>query len=160
MKSILPVGVLSLIVCVSPSAQQPADTREAHCSAARAAAGTEYLALFNRFADICGPAAQPQRGGGGAAGRREVPARDTWHHPPARVFDNLYFIGTKFHSAWAIQTSDGLIVIDALFDYAVKDSVVEGLRALGLNPATISAMGTVITTEERSISRTSLARVS
>ena len=32
------------------SAQQPSDTREAHCAAARAAAGTEYLALYNRFA--------------------------------------------------------------------------------------------------------------
>ena len=53
------------------------------------------------------------------------------------MFDNLYFVGTKLHSAWAIQTSEGLIVIDALFDYAVKDSVVEGLRTLGLNPATM-----------------------
>ena len=45
------------------SAQQPSDTREAHCAAARAAAGTEYLALYNRFAEICSPAAnQPQRG--------------------------------------------------------------------------------------------------
>ena len=65
--------------------------------------------------------------------RREVPGRETWYQPPAKVFDNLYFVGTKLHSAWALQTSDGLIVIDALFDYAVKDSVVEGLRKLGLN---------------------------
>jgi metallo-beta-lactamase class B len=131
------LGALAVIVLTATlSAQQPADTREAHCAAARAVAGTEYLALYKRFAEICEPAQQPQRGGGGA-GAREVPARDTWYQPPAKVFDNLYFIGTKFHSAWAIQTSDGLIVIDALFDYAVKDSVVEGLRQLGLNPATI-----------------------
>jgi metallo-beta-lactamase class B len=121
---------------VSGAAQQTAETREAHCAAARAAAGAEYVALYNRFAEICSPTGQPQRGGGAAAGAREVPARDTWYHPPAKVFDNLYFVGTKLHSAWAVQTSDGLIVIDALFDYAVKDSVVEGLRTLGLNPAT------------------------
>ena len=120
-----------------PSAQQTADTREGHCAAARAAAGTEYVALYNRFAEICSPADQPQRGRGAGAGAREVPARDTWYHSPAKVFDNLYFVGTKLHSAWALQTSDGLIVIDALFDYAVKDSVVEGLRTLGLNPATM-----------------------
>jgi metallo-beta-lactamase class B len=118
------------------SAQQPVDTREAHCAAARSVAGTEYLALYNRFAEICNPVQQPQRGGA-APGAREVPARDTWYHPPAKVFDNLYFVGTNFHSAWAIQTSDGLIVIDALFDYAVRESVVDGLRKLGLNPATI-----------------------
>ena len=117
-------------------AQSPAGTREAHCAAARAAAGTEYVAVYNRFAEICSPADAPQRGGG-AAGAREVPARETWYQPPAKVFDNLYFVGTKLHSAWAVQTSDGLIVIDALFDYAVKDSVVEGLRKLGLNPATM-----------------------
>ena len=137
---VLIAAVMLAALAVSPAAQQAADTREAHCAAARAAAGTEYLALFNRFADICGAAAtaaQPQRGGGAATGPRQVPARDTWYHPPAKVFDNLYFLGTKIHNAWAIQTSEGLIVIDALFDYAVKDSVVEGLRQLKLNPATM-----------------------
>ena len=130
-------ALAATVLTTSASAQQTADTREAHCAAARAVAGTEYLALYNRFAEICNPTQQPQRGGGAATATREVPARDTWYQPPAKVFDNQYFIGTKFHSAWAIQTSDGLIVIDALFDYAVKDSVVEGLRKLGLNPATI-----------------------
>jgi metallo-beta-lactamase class B len=131
-------AVIALGVAVQrPSAQKPADTREAHCAAARAAAGSEYAALYERFAEVCNPAQAPQRGRGAAGGAREVPARDMWYHPPAKVFDNAYFVGTKFHSAWAIQTSDGLIVIDALFDYAVKDSVVEGLRKLGLNPATM-----------------------
>ena len=125
-----------VLVTVRVPAQSKPETREAHCAAARAAAGTEYVALYNRFAEICNPADQPQRGGG-AAGARQVPARETWYQPPAKVFDNLYFVGTKLHSAWALQTSEGLIVIDALFDYAVKDSVVEGLRKLGLNPATM-----------------------
>jgi len=125
-----------VLATIRVPAQTKPDTREAHCAAARAAAGTEYVALYNRFAEVCNPANQPQRGGG-ASGAREVPARETWYQPPAKVFDNLYFVGTRLHSAWALQTSDGLIVIDALFDYAVKDSVVEGLRTLGLNPATM-----------------------
>jgi metallo-beta-lactamase class B len=66
-----------------------------------------------------------------------VPARETWYRPPVKVFDNLYFVGTNAHNAWAVQTSEGLIVIDALFDYAVRDAVVEGLRKLGVNPATL-----------------------
>lgn len=135
------LSAIAVLAFVMSSARVPAqgqpDTVEAHCAAARAVAGTEYMALYNRFAEICNPADQPQRGGGGAAGARQVPARETWYQPPAKVFDNLYFVGTKFHSAWALQTSEGLIVIDALFDYAVKDSVVEGLRKLGLNPATM-----------------------
>jgi metallo-beta-lactamase class B len=133
---VLAAMIALCVVVPRLSAQKPADTREAHCAAARAAAGAEYAALYERFAEVCNPAQAPQRGGGAAGGAREVPARDTWYNPPAKVFDNAYFVGTKFHGAWAIQTSEGLIVIDALFDYAVKDSVVEGLRKLGLNPAT------------------------
>ena len=107
-------GALALAAfAAAPFAQQPADTREAHCAAARAAAGTEYLALYNRFAEVCSPANQPERGRGAGAGAREVPGRETWYQSPAKVFDNLYFVGTKAHSAWALQTSDGLIVIDA-----------------------------------------------
>src|SRR3546814_4198883 len=34
--------------------------------------------------------------------------------PPAQVFDNLYFVGAKWVSAWAIATDDGIILIDAL----------------------------------------------
>lgn len=140
-RRVLMTAVCALVsTTIDIPAQQPAETREGHCAAARAAAGTEYVALYNRFAEVCNPSAtQPQRGGGGggAAGARQVPARDTWYQAPAKVFDNLYFVGTKAHSAWAIQTSDGLIVVDALFDYAVKDAVVEGLRALGVNPATM-----------------------
>ena len=131
-------GSVFVLAIVQLPAQSQPDTREAHCAAARAAAGTDFLALYNRFAEICNPADQPQRGGGGGgAGARQIPARETWYQPPAKVFDNLYFVGTKLHSAWAVQTSEGLIVIDALFDYAVKDSVVEGLRKLGLNPASM-----------------------
>jgi metallo-beta-lactamase class B len=50
------------------------------------------------------------------------------------VFDNLYFIGTRIHSAWALTTSEGIIIIDTLFDYAVEPEIVEGLTMLGLRP--------------------------
>jgi metallo-beta-lactamase class B len=93
---------------------------------------------------VCDPqaAAAPARGGRGAGGAAnggapQPPARSVWHHEPVKVFDNLYFVGTNEHSSWVVQTSDGLIVIDALYDYAVKDEVVDGLRALGVNPATM-----------------------
>ena len=53
------------------------------------------------------------------------------------MFDNLYFVGEKEFSAWAVATSDGIILIDAIWDYSVEDEVVDGLRNLGLDPATI-----------------------
>ena len=133
MPPVIAIGILALSQAMA--GQSSRDTTQAHCAAAKAAAGAEHINLYNRFAEVCGEqppsvaGAQPRRGG--------PPPPSVWHQDPARVFDNLYFIGTKEHSSWAVQTSEGLIVIDALFDYAVKDEVVDGLRALGVNPSTM-----------------------
>jgi metallo-beta-lactamase class B len=54
-----------------------------------------------------------------------------------KVFDNLYFVGQSEYSAWAVTTTEGIILIDTLFDYSVEDAVVGGLKTLGLDPATI-----------------------
>jgi metallo-beta-lactamase class B len=55
---------------------------------------------------------------------------------PIQVFDNLYFIGQGAVSAWAVKTSAGLVIIDALNNAAeAEDILVGGLRRLGLNPA-------------------------
>jgi metallo-beta-lactamase class B len=43
---------------------------------------------------------------------------------------------TEF-STWAVTTSEGIIVIDPVFDYSVEEAVVGGLRKLGLDPADI-----------------------
>ncbi len=137
LRTLVPAAMLlALAMSAAVSGQATPDTTEAHCAAAKSIAGTELINLYNRFAEVCGAqqaaaaAGQPRRGGG-------PPPPSAWHHEPVKVFDNLYFLGTTEHSSWAVQTSDGLIVIDALFDYAVKDEVVEGLRKLGVNPATM-----------------------
>jgi hypothetical protein len=31
---------------------------------------------------------------------------------PAKVFDHIYFVGTKDRSSWALTTPDGIIAID------------------------------------------------
>jgi metallo-beta-lactamase class B len=112
---------------------QAADTPEAHRAAARAAAGRDLDHLLARVCPT--PATTPAGGPAPAAGARRPPPREQWHAEPVKVFDNFYFIGTKEHGAWAINTSDGLIVIDALYDYAVIDAVEAGLKKLGLDPA-------------------------
>jgi metallo-beta-lactamase class B len=53
------------------------------------------------------------------------------------MFDNLYWVGTKIHSAWALKTSGGIILIDTLYNYAAEPEIVDGLKALGLDPAAI-----------------------
>ena len=111
-----------------------------HVAAARAAAGTEFLPLFDR---LCVPPA-PAAPTSAAALRAPAPAqpsgpppRSAWHADPVKVFDNLYFIGQTEYSAWAVVTSAGVIVIDPIFDYSVADEVVGGLETLGVDPAQI-----------------------
>ncbi|MDE1918268.1 MAG: MBL fold metallo-hydrolase [Sphingomonadales bacterium] len=58
--------------------------------------------------------------------------------PPTRVFDNLYSIGQNAVSAWAIDTSAGIIVIDTLNNAdEARDILVPNMRSLGLDPARI-----------------------
>src|ERR1043166_4415451 len=92
---------------------------QAHLDAAKAAAGSDFAGVYSR---ICREAVPPdptpapaQRGAAGGGGRRTgPPARDTWHAEPVKVFDNLYFLGQTEYSVWAIKTSEGLILIDAI----------------------------------------------
>ena len=110
---------------------QPA-TVDGLLSAGRNAAGTDWSGTFVRL--CIPPAPAPQRGAAPAGGARGgTPARETWYAEPAKVADNLYFIGTRIHNAWAIAGSEGIIVIEALFDYAAQDEIIGGLKKLGLD---------------------------
>src|SRR4029079_14341352 len=60
-----------------------------------------------------------------------------WHAEPVKVFDNLYWLGQTEVSVWAITTSQGIVVIDPIFDYSVEDEFVEGWKKVGLDPAQI-----------------------
>jgi metallo-beta-lactamase class B len=54
---------------------------------------------------------------------------------PTKIFDNLYFVGVPSVSAWAITTSDGIIVVDSLNNPREAETFIEGgLRKLGLDP--------------------------
>jgi metallo-beta-lactamase class B len=44
-----------------------------------------------------------------------------------KVFDNLYFVGEKEYSSWAVNTSDGIILIDTIWHYSVADEMEGGL---------------------------------
>src|SRR4051794_17909889 len=119
---------------------QPGGSVESHVAAAKAAAGTEFAGVFNRICTEAVPSAAASPGRGrGAAGTRPPgpPPRESWHADPIKVFDNLYFLGQTEYSVWAITTSAGVILIDAIFDYSVDDEVAGGMRTLGLDPAAI-----------------------
>src|SRR5689334_173030 len=116
---------------IAPGAFAQQETAASHIAAAKAAAGTEHAALFEATC-VREPGPPPAR-----TEPRPVPERSTWHHEPVKVFDNLYYVGEKEYSAWAVTTSDGIIVIDTIWDYSVEDEIVGGLRKLGLDPANI-----------------------
>ncbi len=67
----------------------------------------------------------------------KAPPRSSWYAEPAKVFDNFYFIGGKIHSAWALKTSEGLIVFDTIYPYNSEELVIGGLKKLGLDPKDI-----------------------
>lgn len=113
------------------SAQQSANTIDSHLAAAKAAAGFDFTGTLAR---IC---IAPQTGPGADVHPPPPPDRATWFTEPAKVFDNLYFVGTKIHSSWALTTSEGIILIDTLYDYASEEAIVGGLKKLGLDPAAV-----------------------
>lgn len=119
--------------------QNAGDTPDAHVALARTAAGDTYQNLFNFLCAVPTPRGGGARAGGPRGGGRPPgpPERSTWYADPVKVFDNLYFVGQSEYSAWAVTTSEGIILIDTLFDYSVEEEVAGGLQKLGLDPATI-----------------------
>jgi metallo-beta-lactamase class B len=141
-------AVVSGAMTLTVQAQTPgAVTPESLVTAAKRAAGADYAGTFLRICvapDNLQSAAGPGAAGRGATGRgaapppaRSVPDRALWYAKPYKVFDNLYFVGTKIPSSWALTTSDGIIIIDTLYDYAIEPEIVEGLTTLGLDPRNI-----------------------
>jgi metallo-beta-lactamase class B len=57
---------------------------------------------------------------------------------PMQVMDELYFLGNYWTSAWAVKTSKGIVIIDALDnDDEAQHYIEDGLKKLKLDPADI-----------------------
>ena len=112
---------------------------EAALRSAKRAAGFEFLGTLNR---ICLLPASGRLNTSDNLPRyvrdpSTVPARDVWYADPAKVFDNLYFVGGKIHTSWALTTSEGIIIIDTTYPYNSVELIVGGLERLGLDPEDI-----------------------
>src|SRR5688572_20885626 len=151
------IGTLWAVAAgTAATAQTTLSDVDTHVATARAAAGQDFRATF---VNLCLPAAG--RGGAGAGGARAAgagaagrgapgaaagrgaaaapatPDRAGWYASPYKVFDNLYWLGTRQHSSWALRTSEGLIIIDTNFAWATEPEIINGLTTLGLNPRDI-----------------------
>ena len=112
---------------------------EAALRSAKRAAGFEFLGTLNR---ICLLPASGRVNTSDNLPRyvrdpTNVPARETWYAESAKVFDNLYFVGGKIHTSWALTTSEGIIIIDTIFPYNSEELIIGGLERLGLDPEDI-----------------------
>jgi metallo-beta-lactamase class B len=114
-------------------AQNTPDPIDQHLIAARTAAAFDFTDVLARL--CVAPQPVPLTVRDAAPGR--APARETWFIEPAKVFDNLYFVGSKIHNSWALTTADGIIIIDTLYTYNSEEEIVGGLKKLGLDPAKV-----------------------
>ncbi|MDM0078402.1 MBL fold metallo-hydrolase [Variovorax sp. J2P1-59] len=133
--SIRPLAGACALAAILSGCAQPASqsTVSAHVAAATQAAGTDLQPLLV----LCkpAPATRPPQ----AESDRGIAALMNKPPPPqGQAFDNLYYVGADWVSAWAIKTSDGIILIDALNNEAEATALIDGgMRKLGLDPAQI-----------------------
>jgi len=126
------LAAVAAIGVASAEAQPAANTIDAHLAAAKKAAGFDFPGLL---AAICvAPRNAPTRD---VTPAPPPPNRKSWYTEPARVFDDVYFVGTKDRSSWALTSSDGIILIDTTFEYEAEAVIVGGLKKLGLDPASV-----------------------
>ncbi len=129
------LGLSLSVGLVQSGIAQPSEAAvQAHVAAATRAAGTDLTA----FLRLCQPASptRPTPSDESLAKLIATPG------PAAQAaFDNLYYLGSGWVSAWALKTSDGFVLIDALNTVEEVDRlVVGGMRSLGLDPTQIRAV--------------------
>jgi len=123
-----------------PTDDQYRNSKEAQALVKKAfdVAGTDWR-LQERFEKSCG-ALGPQRP---ALLRQNagLPGEPRRVMEPVKIFDNMYFIGYTDIGAWAITTSQGILMIDALNNEKDAVEIIEpSLRKVGLNPANVKTI--------------------
>ena len=121
-------GAACCLTAVWPIDPARADALEVkrHLDAAKAAAGDDLLSLL-QLADPLMPGYKPQPPDLAKLMQLPAPA-------PGKAFDNLFFLGSGWVSAWAIPTSDGILLIDALNDDEEGQRIIAGgMKKLGLD---------------------------
>ena len=154
------VGSMLLLVSGTlnvANAQGSKAAAQVHIDKARAAAYRPGHPLTHLFETVCAPAmsergpVEPRPTDGGqtapSMATREIPPRSEWYSEPAKVFDNLYWLGSHGDaysvpkiagdSIWAVKTSEGIILIDTADDFSAKELITDGLKKLGEDPAQI-----------------------
>lgn len=134
-RSFLKLGCACCAALAAPLvyAQTPSPEVAQHLAAAKEAAGSD-LGSYLSLCQSADPNFKPKPPDLAALMKMPAP-------PPGKAFDNLYFVGSKWVSSWAITTSSGIILIDAMDNDDEAKRIVEGgLKTLGLDPAEIKTI--------------------
>jgi metallo-beta-lactamase class B len=121
----LVISILAMTgFALAQGASKESSAIQQHVAKAMELAGSRY---HDAVARLCSP-----------PDARPRPTFTTLNVEPAKLFDNLYFIGLANVYAWAVDTPEGIILLDSLNN--AKDAevtIVGGLKKLGLDPARI-----------------------
>ena len=141
MRGYLAPAVCGVFLCVSgivTDANAQAGEIEVHVSAARAAVrpGVEnslqpFHVFDGLFDQMCAEPTLPDQIR--QQDRSVEMSWSEWYLRPVRLFDNLYSIGAQDYPVYAVNTSEGVVVIDPGFDYNSEDLVLNLLR-FGVEP--------------------------
>lgn len=139
------LGIAAALTASSVSSQQPPAKRDFDAEITKALAGAKAAAGFDFLGTLVRTCLVPQSEGENTTDipapyvtdPAKAPPRDSWYTEPAKVFDNLYFVGGKVHSAWALTTTDGIIVFDTIYPYNSEELILGGMKKLGLDPRNI-----------------------
>ncbi len=139
------LAVVAGIAAGSAFAQQPQAKRDFDTEISAALASAKSAARFEFLGTLVRTCLVPQSGGENTSdipapyvsNPAKAPPRDSWYTEPARVFDNLYFVGGKIHSAWAMTTKEGIILFDTIYPYNSEELIIGGMQKLGLDPKDI-----------------------
>ena len=127
-------AIAAILFSVSAAVWAQSDaTVAAHVAKARELAGGDLKPLLA----LCEPAPS-KRAPQDAIDARIAKEMARPAPEPGKAFDNLYYVGAAWVSAWAIKTSQGVILIDALNNNQEAEQLIDGgMRKLGLDPAQI-----------------------
>ena len=107
----------------------PPNSYEGHLSAAKQAAGFDFTGTLARLCVVPSTSFKDDN--------ITPDNRASWYAEPVKMFDNLYWLGTKVHSSWALTDPQGIIIIDTLYNYAAEPEIIEGMKKMHLDPKNI-----------------------
>jgi metallo-beta-lactamase class B len=114
-------------------------------ASAVSSAHAQQAPALRPFADLQGCASKPVLDRFEAFGRtgRMPPDLGRWlndaqaqYVAPYQAFDNVYYVGVCWVSAWLLKTPDGAILIDTLHEPFV-DQLIQNIKSVGVDPKDI-----------------------